>query len=349
MDHPGFFRMAGPFTLSQIVERTGADHAPDVDLSREIHAVKALDEAQPGDVSFLDNTKYLDEFADTRAGACFVAQKFADRTPENTIALVCKEPYRAFAATLQAFFPDAIKPPSLLAMEGERIGQIHPDARLEDGVTIDPGAVVGPGAQIGRGTHVSAGAVVGPAVHVGRDCSIGPNASLLNALIDDRVIIHAGVRIGQEGFGFAMGADGHMKVPQIGRVIIQDDVDIGANTTIDRGALKDTIIGEGTKIDNLVQIGHNVVIGRHCVIVAQCGISGSTELGDFAVLGGQVGVIGHAKIGSGAMVAACSGVAGDIPAGERWGGSPAQPSRTWMREVMLLRRLARQKPIREGD
>ena len=180
---------------------------------------------------------------------------------------------------------------------------------------IEPGAVVGAEARIGRGTRIAAGAVIGYRVTIGRDCYIGPLATVAHALVGDRVIIHSGVRIGQDGFGFAMGARGHLKVPQIGRVIIQDDVEIGANTTIDRGALKDTIIGEGTKIDNLVQIGHNVVIGRHCVIVAQVGISGSTELGDFVVMGGQSGTVGHIKIGTGAQIAGAAHPTKDVAAG----------------------------------
>jgi UDP-3-O-[3-hydroxymyristoyl] glucosamine N-acyltransferase len=155
------------------------------------------------------------------------------------------------------------------------------------------------------------------------------------------VIVHPGVRIGQDGFGFAMGPKGHMKVPQIGRVIIQNDVEIGANTTIDRGANRDTVIGEGTKIDNLVQIAHNVTIGRHCVIVSQVGISGSTSLGDFVVVAGQAGLTGHLKIGMGAQIGAQSGVMSDVPAGQKWGGSPAVPLREWLKSIVLLQRLAK--------
>jgi UDP-3-O-[3-hydroxymyristoyl] glucosamine N-acyltransferase len=184
---------------------------------------------------------------------------------------------------------------------------------------------------------------VGPDVRIGRGCALGAQVSVQHALLGNRVILHPGVRIGQDGFGFVMGAGGHEKVPQIGRVIIQDDVEVGANSTIDRGAIRDTIIGEGTKIDNLVQIAHNVVIGRHCVIVAQVGISGSTELEDGVVLGGQVGVIGHVRIGAGAQIAATSNVSTDVPAGVRWGGTPAKPIRDWMREIAIVNQLATRK------
>ena len=185
---------------------------------------------------------------------------------------------------------------------------------------------------------VGALAVIGPEVRIGRDCSIGANASVLNALVGNRVILHPGVRIGQDGFGYAMSPQGHLKVPQVGRVIIQDGVEIGANTTIDRGSGRDTVIGEGTKIDNLVQIGHNCTIGRHCILVSQCGISGSVTIGDYAMLGGKVGVADHVTIGEGAMIAAKSGVMSDIPAGEKWMGYPAMRGREYLRRFATPKR-----------
>jgi len=185
--------------------------------------------------------------------------------------------------------------------------------------------------------------VICKSVTIGANSQVGPNASIANAIIGSNTIIHAGVRIGQDGFGFAMGPDGHEKVPQLGRVVIGDHVEIGANTTIDRGTGPDTSIGNGTKIDNLVQIAHNVQIGQNCVLVSHVGISGSTELGDFVVLAGQVGVAGHLKIGSGTRVAAQSGVMRNIGAGQEMGGSPAKPVRKWLKEVATLERLAQKK------
>ncbi len=346
MEHPGFFDRAGPFSLRAIGEAADARAPADADTGIEITDVRPLDAAGEGHVSFLDNPKYLPLFARTGASACLVAAKFASQAPNGTVCLVSPEPYRSFAKVLALFYPDAGTPKAAQEVAANRPSPIHPSARLEQGVVVEPGAVIGKEAEIGRGTTIAAGTVIGYRVHIGRDCFIGPNATVTHALVGNRVIIHAGASIGQDGFGFAMGKAGHLKVPQIGRVIIQDDVEIGANTTVDRGALRDTIIGEGTKIDNLVQIGHNVVIGRHCIIVAQTGISGSSELGDFVALGGQVGVVGHVKIGAGAQIAASSNVRGNVPPGVRWGGTPAKPARLWFRELTVLRRLAERKDVK---
>jgi UDP-3-O-[3-hydroxymyristoyl] glucosamine N-acyltransferase len=246
---------------------------------------------------------------------------------------------------MQLFYADA-RHPKAAAGSPSRLdaGLVDPTAEIGVDVTIEPGAVVGSEARIGRGTTIAAGAVVGYRVHIGCDGYIGPGGSVTHALIGDRVILHAGVRIGQDGFGFAMGPEGHIKIPQIGRVIIGDDVEIGANSTVDRGSLSDTIVGSGTKIDNLVQIGHNVVIGKHCVIVAQSGIAGSAQLGDFVVMGAHSGVVGHVKVGSGAQIAGMAHVKDDVPPGERMGGTPAKPFREWARETAMLKRLSRGRP-----
>ena len=341
MSEPVFFRPAGPFSIAQIVALTGAkliSGTPETEIS----GIAALDDAGPADLAFLDNQKYLAGLEATAAAAVLVAAKFVSRVPSTAAVLEVREPYRAFAKVAAAFFPDAVRLRGPFGGAPDRAAgaHIHAAARIEEGARIEPGAVVGEGTEIGRGTVVSANAVIGAGVRIGRDCYIGPGASIIHALIGNRVIVHPGVRIGQDGFGFAMGAAGHDKVPQLGRVIVQDDVEIGANSTVDRGAIRDTVIGEGTKIDNLVQIGHNVVIGRHCVIVSQTGISGSTTLEDFVVLGGQVGVIGHIRIGAGAQIAGSSNVGTDVPPGVRWGGTPARPVREWIREAMILKKLA---------
>jgi UDP-3-O-[3-hydroxymyristoyl] glucosamine N-acyltransferase len=342
MQHPGFFDRAGPFTLAVIAERIGADLPAGADASREIEDVRPLAEATPAHVTFLDNRKYLPQLEQAKAGACILAPAFVSRLPEGTSALVLKAPYRGFALALQLFYPDAMTPLAARFPAGEGgAGNVHPTAMIGEGACIEPGAVIGREARIGAGTTIAAGAVIGYRVVIGKDCYVGPCASILHALVGDRVLIHPGVRIGQDGFGFAMGPEGHLKVPQIGRVILHDDVEIGANSTVDRGALKDTVIGQGTKIDNLVQIGHNVVMGRGCVIVGQTGISGSAELGDFVVMGGQSGLVGHIKVGSGAQIAGGSHPKNDVPAGARMGGTPARPFREWAREIAAIRRLAR--------
>jgi UDP-3-O-[3-hydroxymyristoyl] glucosamine N-acyltransferase len=349
MEHPGFFERAGPFSLDVIARHVGAELPASADPSRMIDDVRPLSEAGSADLSFIDNRKYLDALATTRAGACLAAPVLAERVPVHTATLITKAPYRGFALSLQLFYPDAMTPKAAGFGIEENVGPIHPSARLEPGVIVEPGAVIGREAAIGAGSRISAGAVIGYRCHVGRNCWIGPGVTVTHALLGNGVIIHAGVRIGQDGYGFAMGREGHLKVPQIGRVIIQDNVEIGANSTIDRGALKDTIIGEGTKIDNLVQIAHNVIIGRHCLIVAQVGIAGSAELGDFVVMGGQSGVVGHIKVGSGAQIAGMSHPKDDVPPGARMAGTPARPLRQFVREMAALERLARAAPLTDGN
>jgi len=344
-----FFPASPGIPLSTLAEATGARLLEGAPGATPVYRVAPLEAAGPGDLTFLENTAYAKFAAETGATACFISERQASLLPARCTPLVSNEPYRAFAKAAGLLFPAAARPQSIFGMSGIAPGAfVHSEARLESGVTVDPGAVIGPGAEIGRGTVICAQAVIGPGVRIGRDGAVGAGATVTHALIGNRVILHPGVRIGQDGFGFAMGARGHLKVPQVGRVIIQDDVEIGANTTVDRGANRDTVIGEGTKIDNLVQIGHNVEIGRHCVLVGQVGISGSAVLEDYVVVGGQAGIAGHLRIGMGAQIGAKSGVIGDLAAGGKYLGAPAKAARTFFREVAALAKLAQKGEQRGG-
>jgi len=350
MTEPLFFKRPQGLTAGEIVALANAEPQAGAKLDRRVTGIAALDRAGPNDLAFIDQAKLSGMLALTRAGVCLAQPRFAGRIPSHVTVLVTPEPYRAFVMTARALFPDALRPSSFMQAGGvSEDASVDPTARLELGVAVEAGARIGPRAEIGAGTLVSANAVVGAEVRIGRNCAIGAGATLAHALIGDRVIIHPGVHIGQDGFGYLPGPAGHLKVPQVGRVIVQDDVEVGAGTTIDRGASRDTVIGEGTKIDNLVQIGHNVAIGRHCLIAGQAGISGSCTLGDYVMLGGKVGLADHIAVGEGAQLAGASGVMHDVPAGEQWMGMPAKPIRAFMREVATLSRLARKRSGATAD
>jgi UDP-3-O-[3-hydroxymyristoyl] glucosamine N-acyltransferase len=331
---PRFFETLAPTTLGVLAQLTGAQcdaGAADTPIS----AAAVLGRAGSGAVSFLESRKFADSAAATKASACFVGEKEASLLPAGCAALISRAPKAAWAIAAETLHQprrfDAKAP------------AVHPDARLEDDVSVGQGAVIGAGAEIGAGTEIGPCAVIGPGVAIGRGSRIGAGAVVQFALIGDRVKIAAAVVIGEAGFGVAVGPRGLIDIPQLGRVIIQDGVSIGAHTCVDRGAFDDTVIGENTKIDNLVQIAHNVVIGRNCVIAGHCGLSGSSVLGDGVQLGGRVGLADHVQVGDGARLAAASGVMHDVPAGETWAGVPARSGRQFFREVAWLTKAASRK------
>ena len=339
MADPRFFRRSGPMTLRELARISNSKMA-DISLGERIFDdVKSISDAGPRDVSFLDNKRYAEAFVNSRAGACIIEDSFVKKAPEGMALLVTKTPYVGYALISAAFYPNPTPVGSAIA----DTACINCKASVGDNCYIGPGAIIQAGVEIGPNTKIESGAVVGTGVVIGADTFIGPNVTLSNCLIGDRVIIHPGARIGQDGFGFASSHAGHLKVPQIGRVLVGDDVEIGANTTVDRGSGPDTIVGAGTKIDNLVQIGHNVKIGKGCIIVSQVGISGSTEIGDFVIIGGQAGLAGHLRVGDRTKIAAKSGVTKDLEADSTVGGFPAKTMRTWLREKATLERLTRKK------
>ncbi|MGE5506059.1 MAG: UDP-3-O-(3-hydroxymyristoyl)glucosamine N-acyltransferase [Actinomycetota bacterium] len=338
MADPRFFTVAGPFTLGRLAEIAEAKLAPGADPAAEFTDVAPLETAGATDIGFLDNRKYAAAFEASKAGACVVAPEMVDRAPPGMQLLLSSDPYRAYARIAQAFYPVTAPEPWVAPT-----AWVDPTAVVAPDCRIEPGAFIGARAEIGQRCRIGANAVIGAGVVIGDDGIVGAGATVSHAIIGRRVNIYPGARIGQDGFGFAMGPQGHLKVPQLGCVRIGDGVEIGANATIDRGAGPDTVIGDGCMIDNLVQIGHNVQLGRGCVIVAQVGISGSTRMGDFVAAGGQAGITGHLKIGAGARIAAQSGVMRDIGPGETVGGSPAVPMSDWLRQCAVLGKMARKK------
>ncbi|MGH6679996.1 MAG: UDP-3-O-(3-hydroxymyristoyl)glucosamine N-acyltransferase, partial [Bradyrhizobium sp.] len=318
---------------------------------QQVRDLASLDEAGPMHLTFFDNLKYVDQLASTKAAACLVSPRFEEKVPPHVAVLRAAQPFRAFVLIARELHRDTLRPQSWFGCVGIAPSAIiDPTARLEDDVVVEPLAVIGRDVEIGSGTVIGAGAVIGASVKIGRDCNIGARCAIQCALIGDNVLIHPGCNIGQDGYGFVFfGPEGHLKVPQTARVLIQKNVEIGAATTIDRGSLRDTVIGEGTKIDTQVQIGHNVTIGRHCLLAAQIGLAGSLTIGDNVAVGAKAGLNNHLKIGEGAQIAAMSAVKDDIPANARWGGYLAKPTKQWFREMLAVERLVRDHKVGPKD
>ena len=346
MADPRFYDNRGPHNLAGICARLGAEMPKGADPAFMIADLAGLEGAGPSHLSFYSGGRDMAEaFQESRAGVCLVPKKSSDhKARAGTILVPVESVPHAFALVAALFYPEASQP---VWTQAEAIAG---NAKIGQDVVLGPGSVVGPGAEIGDNVRIGANSVIGPGVAIGRKCEIGSNVTISHAYVGDRVTILPGAAIGQPGFGFASSAAGHVKIPQLGRVIIQDGVEIGAGTTIDRGALGDTVIGEGSKIDNLVQIGHNVQIGRHVILVSQVGIAGSSSVADFSVLGGQVGIADHVRIGPGSRLAARSAMVSgqEIEGGQDYGGVPAKPVREWLREIHAVSQLIRRRK-RDGN
>jgi UDP-3-O-[3-hydroxymyristoyl] glucosamine N-acyltransferase len=328
-----FFARSSPHALATIAT-IAQGTAPTIE--RNFCGVAPLQSAGPDEVSFLDNRRYAEALEHTHAGAVIVHPDMVKRVPAATIPIITTGAYEAWARVAALFHPELPLSPGVHAT-----AVVAQTARIDASAEIGPYVVIEDGADIGAGCRIAPFVAIGKGVTIGPDCRIGANASLSHALLGARVYIYPGARIGQEGFSFATTKSGFLSIPQLGRVLIGDDVEVGANTTIDRGSTQDTIIGAGSRLDNLVQIGHNVRLGRCCVIVAQVGIAGSTILEDFVQVGGQAAMAGHLRIGEGAQIGAQAGVIADAEAGAVLLGSPAQPRKEFFRQVAVLRRIAR--------
>ena len=334
----------GPFSLDEVCRRTGAHLLDKNDGSKIVADVASLSEAQVNHLSFLENRKYFSDFLRTNAKAVIVHSNAKNTAPAGIALLISPNPHKSFALAAQMFHPSSPPDPGI---SGD--AWLHADCTIGQGTEIQAGARIFAGVNIGGNTFIGANTIVGKGVTIGTNCYLASNVTVTDCRIGNGVKIHPGARIGQPGFGFAMDKNGHTFVPQLGKVVIGNNVRVGANTTIDRGALRDTIIGDGCMIDNLVQIAHNVQLGRNCVIVGQSGVAGSSTLGNFVVVGGQTAIAGHLIVGDGVTIAGKSGVTHDLSKAGVYGGIPAVPIKQWRRQVGILANMVKRGLRRNTD
>lgn len=338
-----FFRKSGSYSIAELADRVGGElvNCPDPDLL--IEDVAAVEEASDSDICFVENRRYVGALETSKAAVCLLPRNIADRAPASLALIVSERPRRAFAKIAALFYPQTDTRSGI-----DSAARVDPSATLGDGCYVGPGASIAAGAKLGAGVRICASATVGENVEIGAGTVIGENASVSHCLIGERVVIYPGARVGNCGFGFEVDESGLVKMPQLGRAIIEDDVEIGANSCVDRGSGPDTIVGRATMIDNLVQIGHNVQIGKGCIICGQVGIAGSARIGNYVVLAGQVGVGGHLEIGDGVQVAAMSGVSNSIAPGQKVGGLPTVPINEFRRQIAAVKALGRRKSDQES-
>ena len=329
----------GPFRISEILKKV----LPNQKLQRNledklIEGVSTIQNASSKEITYLSNKNYLNGVSNIKAAACLITLDLIDVLPENVVPIIVENPEYTIIDIMGLFYEDL---EDGIDSQISDLSYVASDLVLGENTQIKPGVVVKSGVVIGDNSTIDSNTTLGSNVMIGHNARIGSNCTLQNCILGNNVIIHPGVRIGQDGFGYSFGDGILKKFPHIGRVIIQDSVEIGSNTTIDRGSLNDTTIGEGTKIDNLVQIGHNVTIGQNCAIAGQVGISGSVSIGNNVMIGGQSGVKQHRKIGDNVQIGAGSGVMNSIPSNQRVAGNPARKLESYLSEIKTISRIAR--------
>lgn len=337
IDHR-FHKNHGPFLLKDLVSKSSVEVKQPYDESMVIEDVATLGEANSRHLTYCEGKKYLQDLRTCQAGACILPEALLESISSSIVPLVSSQPRRVFAQLTRLFYPEVACESHVAAT-----AIIHPTAQVSPDASIGDYAIIGEGAIIGPRCSIGAHVIIGPQVHLGEACHIEPFVHIQYSILGRRVTVKTGAKIGQKGFGFEMDESGPIDVPQLGRVVIEDGVEIGANTAIDRGTNTDTVIGSGSRIDNLVQIAHNVKVGKHCILIAQVGIAGSTQLGNAVIMAGQAGAAGHLTIGDRARIAAQCGLMRDVLPGETLAGSPAVPVRDWHRQTILLQRLIHNK------
>ena len=342
MSDPKFFKNSGPFTLKDVNKFLGTELSNNkVSKDFLISDIANLSNAKKGNITFFQDLKYKNDLLITKASVCILKKEHSDYAPKNLYLIYSENPYMDFTKISQKFYPFELLPKSTSGVNSQHI--YDESIKLGKDVIIEKGAVIGKNVTIGDKTTISSNSVIGTGVEIGSDCYIGSNVNITHSIIGNNNIIHQGTSIGQDGFGFSMSQEKHHKIPQVGRVIIENNIEIGSNCCIDRGSLQDTIIKNGTKIDNLVQIAHNCVIGENCIIAGMVGLAGSTTLEDFVVMGAKSGAVGHLTIGKGSQIAAKSGVSKTLPPGKIWAGFPIREVEKWKKEISTLRKASRDK------